>query len=175
MINLLRNDGMSGKIFISIIIILGGILSDLIIRNVLKPIFYKLSRNIKHKRIKAKTETLFTLLASIIDLTIISLTLLVLLSFWGINISPFLTGAGILGLAVSFGTQSLIKDIISGSFIILENQFNIGDTIQVDKFIGKVKKMTLRLTVLEDEEGNLIYIPNSQIKSVILLKEKNNN
>ena len=75
-------------------------------------------------------------------------------------------------LYLSFGAQTLVKDIIAGFFIIAENQFNIGDKIQIGKLEGEVNKMTLRLTVLKDKNGNLIYIPNSQITTVIKLSEK---
>ncbi len=83
-----------------------------------------------------------------------------------INIGPILAGAGILGLAVSFGAQSLVKDVISGFFILFENQFAIGDVIEIAGKSGLVEKMTLRVAVLRDGEGVMHVVPNSEIKVV---------
>jgi moderate conductance mechanosensitive channel len=83
-----------------------------------------------------------------------------------IDIGPILAGAGILGLAVSFGAQSLVKDVISGFFILFENQFAIGDVIEIAGKSGVVEKMTLRVAVLRDGEGVMHVVPNSEIKVV---------
>jgi small conductance mechanosensitive channel len=88
------------------------------------------------------------------------------------NITPLITGAGILGLAFSFGAQTLVKDLIAGFFIILENQYNVGDQVKLNTEEGVVDKITLRATVLKDKKGNLIYIPNSEIKKVVVIKKK---
>lgn len=71
-----------------------------------------------------------------------------------------------------FGTQSLIKDIISGIFILVDDQFNVGDTVKIGAHTGRVKAVSLRLTILEDKEGDVIYIPNSKINSVVVLKKE---
>lgn len=81
-------------------------------------------------------------------------------------IGPILAGFGILGLAVSFGAQSLVKDIISGFFMLLENQFGVGDVIEATGKSGAVERMTLRVVVLRDLQGRLHIIPNGEIKSV---------
>src|SRR4029079_19708004 len=83
-----------------------------------------------------------------------------------IDIGPILAGAGILGLAVSFGAQSLVKDFLSGFFILFENQFAIGDVIEAGGKSGTVEKMTLRVVILRDLKGTLHIIPNSEIKVV---------
>ena len=83
-----------------------------------------------------------------------------------IDIGPILAGAGILGLAVSFGAQSLVKDVISGFFILFENQFAIGDVIEVAGKCGLVEKMTLRVVSCGDAEGVMHIVPNSEIKVV---------
>ncbi len=83
-----------------------------------------------------------------------------------ISIGPILAGAGVLGLAVSFGAQSLVKDVIAGFFILLENQFAVGDTIEVVGKSGTVELMTLRIVQLRDLEGVLHTIPNGQIGAV---------
>jgi small conductance mechanosensitive channel len=115
----------------------------------------------------ARTRTLRNLFKNVVDIVLLLTASLVILSYWGVNIIPILTGASILGLAVSFGAQTLVKDVIAGVFIILEDQFHIGDKIKVDKFEGEVINISLRLTVLRDKTGNYIYIPNSQITTLI--------
>lgn len=82
------------------------------------------------------------------------------------DIGPLLAGAGIVGLAISFGAQSLVKDIISGFFILLENQFAVGDVIEVAGKSGTVERMTLRVVMLRDLRGVLHIIPNGQMTVV---------
>ncbi|MEP6591875.1 MAG: mechanosensitive ion channel family protein [Gemmatimonadota bacterium] len=82
------------------------------------------------------------------------------------DITPLLAGASILGLAFSFGAQSLVKDIIAGTFILIENQFAVGDVIEVAGKAGGVEWMTLRVVVLRDVEGVVHIIPNGQITTV---------
>jgi small-conductance mechanosensitive channel len=79
------------------------------------------------------------------------------------EIGPLLAGAGILGLAVSFGAQSLVKDVIAGFFILMEHQFDVGDVIEVAGKSGSVERMTLRVVMLRDLEGTLHVVPNGQI------------
>jgi moderate conductance mechanosensitive channel len=98
---------------------------------------------------------------------VVIVTIAILLTFNAfINIAPILAGAGILGLAVSFGAQSLVRDIISGFFILLENQFAVGDVIEAAGKSGVVEKMTMRVVVLRDLEGTMHVIPNGQINVV---------
>lgn len=82
------------------------------------------------------------------------------------DIGPLLAGAGVIGLAVSFGSQSLVKDMLSGFFILSENQFDIGDVIEVAGLSGAVERITLRVVHLRDIEGILHIVPNGQITTV---------
>ena len=84
----------------------------------------------------------------------------------GVNIAPLLAGAGVAGLALSLGAQTLIRDFIGGIVILAENQFTIGDTIQVGTVTGSVERITLRATYLRDPEGRLHIIPNGDIRLV---------
>lgn len=86
-----------------------------------------------------------------------------ILSALNIDIKPFLTGAGIISLAFGFGAQSLIKDVIAGLFILLENQYNKGDWVQIDSFEGRVADINLRRTILETSKGSRHIIPNGRI------------
>lgn len=110
-------------------------------------------------------QTIAQLLRSVGRVVIVVIGLLMTLSLF-IDIAPLLAGAGILGLAVSFGAQSLVKDVISGFFILFENQFAIGDVIEVAGKSGVVEGMTLRVTQLRDLEGRVHVVPNGQIAVV---------
>ncbi len=89
------------------------------------------------------------------------------LSLFGVDITPILAGAGVIGLAIGFGAQSLVKDIVSGLFILVENQYGIGDKIKIGSFEGQVFKITMRSTVLRDDEGRTFYISNGLIKDIV--------
>lgn len=84
----------------------------------------------------------------------------------GVNIAPLLAGAGVLGVAIGFGAQYLIRDIISGFFMIVENQYRIGDLITVENITGTVENISLRVTTLRDWNGVVHYIPNGEIKKL---------
>ena len=83
-----------------------------------------------------------------------------------INIEPLLASAGIAGLAIGFGAQTMVKDVINGFFILVENQYDIGDTIKIAGVTGGVEDITLRRTVLRDGDGTLHIVPNSAIQIV---------
>jgi moderate conductance mechanosensitive channel len=91
---------------------------------------------------------------------------LTVLGILGINTAPLIAGAGVAGLAISFGAQNLIRDFISGFFILLENQYRVGDVIRAAGVSGQVEDMNLRITVLRDMEGVAHFIPNGEIKVV---------
>jgi small conductance mechanosensitive channel len=109
--------------------------------------------------------TIAQLLRTVGRAVVLVLAILLTLNLF-IEIGPLLAGAGILGLAVSFGAQSLVKDFISGFFFLLENQFAIGDVIEAGGKSGVVEEITLRIVVLRDVEGVRHIIPNSEIKTV---------
>jgi moderate conductance mechanosensitive channel len=109
--------------------------------------------------------TISQLLRSVGRVVIITIAVLLTFNVF-INIAPILAGAGILGLAISFGAQSLVRDIITGFFILLENQFAVGDVIEVAGKNGVVERMTLRVVVLRDLEGTMHVIPNGEMKVV---------
>lgn len=91
---------------------------------------------------------------------------LVVLSLLGLNLGPMLASAGIAGLAIGFGAQTLVHDFINGFFILFENQYDIGDTVRIAGVKGTVERMSLRNTVLRDEDGTIHIVPNSSIQIV---------
>ncbi len=113
-----------------------------------------------------RAATLGKVLRNIISAAIWSVALLMVLKELKIDIGPLLAGVGIIGLAVGFGAQSLVKDIVAGMFILVENQYDVGDVIKVAGASGKVEKVTLRSTRLRDAEGKVHIIPNGSMDVV---------
>lgn len=97
---------------------------------------------------------------------IFMIALIMILDRVGLNVTPILAGAGVAGVALGFGAQTLVRDWISGLFIVSENQFGIGDLIRTNGITGRVEQLTLRRTVLRDAEGALHTIPNGEIRIV---------
>jgi moderate conductance mechanosensitive channel len=85
----------------------------------------------------------------------------------GWNVGPLLAGAGILGVALGFGAQTLVRDVISGIFILVEDQFAVGDLIEVNGRAATVEELTVRSTTLRDFNGYLHFVPNGEMKIVI--------
>jgi small conductance mechanosensitive channel len=110
-------------------------------------------------------QTVAQLLRSVGRVVVFVIAVLLTLNTF-VEITPLLAGAGILGLAISFGAQSLVKDVLSGFFILLENQFAVGDVIEAGGKSGVVERMTMRVVQLRDVEGILHFIPNGTITVV---------
>jgi len=110
--------------------------------------------------------TVAGVLNSVGILIVVFIALMQVLESFDIDIKPLLASAGVAGLAIGFGAQTLVKDMINGFFILVENQYNVGDVVQVAGVGGVVEDMTLRRTVLRDADGTLHVVPNSEIKIV---------
>ena len=110
--------------------------------------------------------TLSGVIYSIGVLVILFIAGMQILALLGINMGPLLASAGIAGLAIGFGAQTLVKDFINGFFILAENQYDIGDTIRIAGVNGVVENVTLRRTVLRDADGTVHTVPSSEIKVV---------
>lgn len=113
-----------------------------------------------------RAQTLGRILRQTSFLLIWGVALMAVLGELGVDLKPILAGAGIVGLAVGFGAQTLVKDIISGFFILLENQFRVGDVIETAGVGGLVESINLRTTVLRDIQGRVHVIPNGSINVV---------
>jgi small-conductance mechanosensitive channel len=112
---------------------------------------------------KKREDTLINIVQGFFHIFIWIAGILAILQVTGVPIAPLLAGAGIIGVAVGFGSQSLVKDVINGLFIIAENQFRIGDVVEIGGKKGVVEGMTLRVTRLRDMDGTIHCVPNSQI------------
>jgi len=113
-----------------------------------------------------QTRTLAGLLFSAGTKIVWGIALLTALPEFGINVTPIATLAGLASLAIGFGAQNLVRDIITGFYIVLEDQYIVGDTIQVADTIGRVEHVTLRRTVVRDARGALVTIANGDIRTV---------
>ena len=113
-----------------------------------------------------RARTLGTVINKVVSVTLTGVVLLVMLHSFGLNITPFLTGAGILGLAVGFGAQTLVRDVISGFFLILEDQVRVGDVAAINGVGGLVEAINLRTIVLRDAEGTVHVFPNGSITTL---------
>ena len=110
--------------------------------------------------------TLASIIQSVGAFVIFFFALLQILDDVGIDVKPFLASAGIVGLAVGFGAQTLVKDVINGFFIIIDNIYDLGDLVKIAGVQGTVEQMSLRMTVLRDDTGAVHSVPNSEIKIV---------
>jgi len=110
--------------------------------------------------------TLGKVIRNVIRILVWGVALMMVMRELGIDVGPLLAGVGIVGLAVGFGAQSLVKDFLSGMFVLIENQYNVGDVIKAAGASGLVEKITLRSTTLRDLEGRVHIIPNGVIDVV---------
>jgi small conductance mechanosensitive channel len=113
-----------------------------------------------------QTRTMADLLHSIGGTTILVIAVLMAMRILGFDIAPALATAGVLSVALAFGAQSLLKDLINGIFIVFEDQYSLGDMLQVNGETGRVEHLTLRRTVLRNTAGAIVSIPNSLIGQV---------
>jgi small conductance mechanosensitive channel len=113
-----------------------------------------------------QVRTVTSVVTSVGVFVIFFVAALEVLSLLGLNLGPMLASAGIAGLAIGFGAQTLVHDFINGFFILFENQYDIGDTVRIAGVKGTVERMSLRNTVLRDEDGTLHMVPNSAIQIV---------
>lgn len=118
-------------------------------------------------RKRNQRSTIWVIIRSVFKYLTSVVAIFLVLSAWGVNTPTLLAGAGIVGLAISFGAQSLIEDVIAGLFIIFEKQFMIGDIIQVNNFRGKVIEIGIRTTSLEDVNGDILIVNNSDIRMIV--------
>ncbi len=153
-----------------LIIIVGAILFTLFIRFIINQLTKsKLYKDLFKKTApKKRLNTFITIAKNSLTalIIIISLFLIFDILLEPKELTAIFASAGVIGVIIGFGAQSLIKDVLNGVFILFENQYVIGDTIKVGDIVGTVEDITLRITSIRDIEGHLHYIPNGEIKTV---------
>jgi|AntRauTorcE11897_2_1112592.scaffolds.fasta_scaffold17230_1 small conductance mechanosensitive channel len=137
-------------------------LSTYLLRQAIKRVVER-KRDLSEVERQQRTKTLQRVSTTTVKILIIVVTLMVLLSEFGLDIGPLLAAAGVAGVALGFGAQYLIQDIISGFFILIEDQYSMGDVICLNDTCGAVEEVTLRVTKLRDLDGVVHYIQNGQI------------
>ncbi|HEY9315323.1 mechanosensitive ion channel family protein [Williamsia sp.] len=115
------------------------------------------------ERRQQRAETIGSVLKSTVSILILVWVLLTCLSVLQVNIAPFLASAGLVGLAIGFGAQNLVKDFVSGVFMLLEDQYGVGDVVDLGEAIGEVESVGLRVTTVRDIDGTLWYVRNGEI------------
>jgi len=120
-----------------------------------------------------RAKTLGSVLENFARVVVVSFFILETLQEFNVSVGPLIAGVGIMGAALGFGSQSIVKDVIGGFFLLVENQFSVGDIISVgDKHTGTVERMTLRVTMIRDMEGRAHYIPNGTISEVVVMSKE---
>lgn len=126
-------------------------------------------RNVPLKDIEKRSNTVASLIVAIWRIVIVAVAIISVFKtiFSHIDLSPLFASAGIVGIAIAFGAQSLVKDFLTGVFIISENQYRVGDIVDIGGASGQVEQIGTRSTVLRDDDGNVHYIPNGTVTHVI--------
>ena len=120
----------------------------------------------QQERSSQRTRTLGAVLRSIATITIYSMAVMISLGEFNVNLGPLIAGAGIVGVAVGFGAQTLVKDFLSGIFMLLEDQYGVGDVVDLGDMVGVVEEVKLRTTQVRDIDGTLWHVPNGEIRRV---------
>jgi small-conductance mechanosensitive channel len=153
---------------ILIIVVVGAVLW-FALNKFLPPIVHRAVARAKYKEskegIEKRTNTLVSIFRGVGRVFIVVIGIMMILSEVGVDIVPVLAGFGIAGIAIGFGAQYLIRDLIAGTFIILENQYRVGDVARVADIAGVVEEVTLRKTVLRDLDGIVHHVPNGEIRT----------
>ena len=120
----------------------------------------------KDEEFKKRMDTLGSIIGSLLKVTIITVAVIMIMSELGVKVGPILAAAGIVGVAIGFGAQHLVKDLISGFFLLMDDQIRVGDVVQIADKGGLVEKISLRVTTLRDLAGNVHYVRNGEINVV---------
>lgn len=123
-------------------------------------------RALDHERRVQRAETIGSLLNSVVGVLVVIVTGMYVLQNLAINIAPLLTSVGILGVAIGFGAQQLIRDFLAGIFITIEDQYGIGDVIETSEVVGVVESIGLRITRVRSDDGAIWYLRNGEILRV---------
>ena len=160
----------------NILIIIAYILLGMIVIAISRKVvtkFFKVNEKKKTRYKIKRSETLSTLVQNLISYVVWFIVLTSVLSRFGISVSAILAGAGVVGLAVGFGAQTVVKDIITGFFVIFEGQFDVSDYVQINSSgvtiaEGTVQTIGLRSTRIQSDTGEVYTLPNGTISEIIL-------
>ncbi len=149
-----------------VIIVVGALVLSRLLRVMVRRIAALQEKKLPSGIRAQKIRTMASVITSVGVFVIFFWAVLQALPLFGLNLGPLLASAGIAGLAIGFGAQTLVHDFINGFFILIENQYDIGDNVRIAGVKGTVEAMSLRHTLLRDEDGTVHFVPNSEIKIV---------
>lgn len=124
------------------------------------------SRAVINERRAQRARTIGSVLKSVVSIVLLTWVVLAILSVLGVNIAPFIASAGVIGLAIGFGAQNLVRDFVTGIFMLLEDQYGVGDVVDLGEAVGEVESVGLRITTIRDVDGTLWYVRNGEIARV---------
>lgn len=158
----------------AIIVVLAVCIDKFLNRKILKYVSKKVQN--KSEENAGRYRTIFSVISKIITVVIAFMTVVwVLQLLFNVNPTSLIAATGIAGAALGLGAQSLVKDSINGFFILIEDQFSVGDYVTIEGFEGKVQSISLRMTCIESFDGDRMYIPNGTISKVINHSKENRN
>ena len=123
------------------------------------------SQQVSERR-QLRAQTIGSVLKSTVSIVLLVWAILAILNVVGVNIAPFIASAGVVGLAIGFGAQNLVRDFVTGVFMLLEDQYGVGDIVDLGEAVGEVQSVGLRITTLRDIDGTLWYVRNGEIARV---------
>ncbi len=118
------------------------------------------------ERHQQRVQTTGSLLRNVVDVVIVAVSIITILAIVGVPMGPFLASAGVGGIAIGFGAQSLVKDYLSGIFMLVEDQFGVGDMVEIGAVTGTVLEVSLRVTKIRSTDGRVVYVRNGEILTV---------
>lgn len=159
-----------GALIVNLLLVIVWIVIGVILVKISKKLTFRVLKVSNHT---SRSYTVSKLISNIIKYTIWFIIFVLILTELGINIMPFIASAGVVGLAIGFGSQEIVKDFISGFFIILDDVFNIGDIVECTGFKGEVLELGLRTTRIKNYKGEIKIINNGDMKNVINYSKNN--
>ncbi|MEZ5663423.1 MAG: mechanosensitive ion channel family protein [Burkholderiaceae bacterium] len=150
-----------------ILIVLAAWLVTAVLQRTIRALRERVAGRLDDREAAKRAETLARVFRYLVAVVVSLVAGMLVLSELGVSVAPILGAAGVVGLAVGFGAQSLVKDFFTGFFLLLENQVRQGDVVKLGEHSGLVEEVTLRYVQLRDYDGNVHYVPNGTISSVI--------
>lgn len=142
-------------------------LGEKILRAAIRRTVGRIRTDVSEDDVKKRQNTLISMFGALFKVLVwLTAGFTILRNYLGIDLTPLIAGASVLGVALGFGAQSIIKDLLTGLFIIIENQYRVGDVVEIDSAAGTVEQITIRSTIIRDNDGNVHYIPNGTVTHV---------
>lgn len=165
-------EALVGRAVSVLAVLLGALLASVLVGRAVRSAIAASERRVPDPTHRQRVITLLLLIGSVARYVIVFFAAFYLLLSLGTNIAPLLAGVGVVGLAIGFGAQNLVRDVVSGFFIILEGQYGVGDLVEINGMFGTVEEVGLRITKLRDPMGVLRYLPNGSITQANRFSER---